>query len=140
MLFESSLFESWAVGAVMGVRQLSLAVAPASANAPSGSSGTGSTGGGVTQMTFFHPNGSGLPGINALHSLANGLGGWAMIFALVGLVIGAAVWALGAHSQNYHQSVAGRRAVLVSGAAALLVGAAPGIIGFFFNTGTSIHA
>lgn len=88
---------------------------------------------------FFKPNGSGLPGISELHTLANGLGSWALIVSLAGLVIGAAVWALGSHSQNYHQSVAGRRAVLVSGAAALLVGAAPGIIGFFFSAGTGIH-
>ena len=52
-------------------------------------------------------------------------GAWALIAALVGLVIGAAAWALGVHSQNYQQSMVGRRAVLVSGLAALLIGAAP---------------
>ena len=62
-----------------------------------------------------------------------------MILALVGLVIGAAAWALGAHSQNYHQSFVGRRAVLVSGLAALLIGAAPTLINFFFGAGTSLH-
>jgi len=43
------------------------------------------------------------------------------------------------HSQNYHQSFAGRRAVLVSGVAALLIGAAPILINFFFHTGTGLH-
>lgn len=105
-------------------------------------SSAGSTFGQTTSgagLGFFKPNGSGLPGISELHTLANGLGSWALIVALVGLVIGAAVWALGSHSQNYHQSVAGRRAVLVSGAAALLVGAAPGIISFFFNAGSGVR-
>jgi len=73
----------------------------------------------------LNPDPSSLPGGGTLQQLTNGLGGWALILALAGLVIGAAAWALGAHSQNYHQSFAGRRAVLVSGVAALLIGAAP---------------
>jgi hypothetical protein len=92
---------------------------------------------GSSPVTFFSPSGTGMPGIPTIQRLVDTLGYWAMILALVGLVIGAAVWALGAHSQNYNQSVTGRRAVLVSGAAALLIGAAPGIIKFFFNAGRS---
>jgi len=79
------------------------------------------------------------PGGSALQQLTNGIGGWALILSLVGLVIGAAAWALGAHSQNYHQSFVGRRAVLVSGLAALLIGGAPAVINFFFSTGYAIH-
>jgi hypothetical protein len=33
----------------------------------------------------------------------------------------------------------GRRAVLVSGLAALLIGAAPTLINFFFGAGTNLH-
>jgi hypothetical protein len=87
----------------------------------------------------FVPDPSQLPGGSALQQLTNGIGGWALVLSLVGLVIGAAAWALGAHSQNYHQSFVGRRAVLVSGLAALLIGAAPAVINFFFNTGYAIH-
>ena len=84
------------------------------------------------------PNVKSLPGSQALQSLTNGLGAWALALALIGLLIGAAAWALGAHSQNYQQSYSGRRAVLVSGLAALIIGAAPGIISFFFNTGVGV--
>ncbi len=80
-----------------------------------------------------------LPGGTTLQNLTNGIGGWALILSLVGLVVGAALWALGAHSQNFHQSFAGRRAVLVSGVAALLIGAAPALINFFFHTGLGVH-
>jgi hypothetical protein len=80
-----------------------------------------------------------LPGGGTLQSLVNGLGAWALIAALVGLVIGAAAWALGVHSQNFQQSMVGRRAVLVSGFAALLIGAAPHIVDFFFNQGHTLH-
>ncbi len=87
----------------------------------------------------LNPDPSKLPGGSTLQSLTNGIGGWALILSLVGLVIGAAAWALGAHSQNYHQSFIGRRAVLVCGLAALLIGAAPEIISFFYRTGTGVH-
>ncbi len=80
-----------------------------------------------------------LPGGNVLQHLMNGLDGWALALSLVGLVIGAAAWALGSHGQNYQQSFVGRRAVLISGLAALLIGAGPGIVNFFFNTGQGVH-
>jgi hypothetical protein len=87
----------------------------------------------------LHANPSELPGGAVLQRLANGIGGWALVLALIGLLVGAAVWALGAHSQNYHQSLAGRRAVVVSGLAALVVGAAPGIVNFFFHAGQGVR-
>ncbi|HUI04687.1 MAG TPA: DUF6112 family protein [Acidimicrobiales bacterium] len=85
------------------------------------------------------PDPSNLPGGDVLQGLTNGLGGWALVLALVGLLVGAAAWALGAHAQNYHQAFNGRRTVLVSGLAALLIGAAPAIINFFFHTGQGVH-
>jgi hypothetical protein len=85
------------------------------------------------------PDTGALPGGSTLQHLIDGLGGWALVLALAGLVIGAAAWALGSHSQNPHQSFVGRRAVIVSGLAALIIGAAPTLINFFFHTGTRIH-
>lgn len=82
---------------------------------------------------------SNLPGSQQLQDLANGIGGWALTLCLVALVVGATAWALGSHSQNYQQTYVGRKAVLISGLAALLIGAAPPLINFFFNTGLSIH-
>lgn len=79
-----------------------------------------------------------LPGSTAIHRLMDGLEWWALIMALAGLVLGAALWALGAHSQNYQQSFVGKRAVLVSGLAALIVGVGPVLINFFFGTGHGI--
>ena len=85
------------------------------------------------------PDTGALPGGNVLQNLMNGLDGWALALSLVGMVIGAAAWALGSHGQNYQQSFVGRRAVLISGLAALLIGAGPGIVNFFFNTGQGVH-
>jgi Family of unknown function (DUF6112) len=85
------------------------------------------------------PDPSQLPGGQVLQNLMNGLDSWALALALVGLVIGAAAWALGSHGQNYQQSYVGRKAVLISGLAALLIGAGPGIVNFFYHAGSGVH-
>ena len=84
------------------------------------------------------PDPGALPGSGTFEKLARGLEWWALALALAGLVVGAATWALGSHSQNFHQSVTARRAVLVSGLAALVIGAGPAIISFFFHSGASV--
>src|SRR5438046_1335720 len=78
----------------------------------------------------------GVAGMGAVGKLTDGLGAWALGLALAALVVGAALWAVGAHAQNFQQSLVGRRAVLVSGLAALLIGAAPALVNFFFHAGT----
>jgi MFS family permease len=87
----------------------------------------------------LNPAPGNLPGGAVLQQLTNGIGGWALIGALVALVIGAAAWALGSHAQNYQQSFTGRKTVLIAGLAALLIGAAPAIINFFFHAGQGVH-
>ena len=42
-------------------------------------------------------------------------------------------------AKNTQQSYSGRKAVLVSGFAALLIGAGPAIVNFFFSTGQGVH-
>ena len=79
-----------------------------------------------------------LPGGEVLQNLTNGVMGWALILSLVALVVSAVAWALGSNSNNYQYSVAGRRGVVIAGLAALLIGAAPAIINFFFDTGTTV--
>jgi hypothetical protein len=85
------------------------------------------------------PDTGSLPGGAALQSLMNGVGGWALALSLVALVIGAAAWALGSHSQNYQQTFVGRRAVMISALAALLIGAGPAIVNFFYGVGQGVH-
>src|SRR6266540_3741306 len=85
-----------------------------------------------------NPDPNGLPGSPALQQLVNGLAFWGLLAALAGLVISAAVWALSAHSGNYHHAGVGRRGTLVAAAAAFLVGAAPAIISFFESLGNTV--
>jgi hypothetical protein len=87
----------------------------------------------------LQPSVTSLPGGALLQQITNGLGAWALILALIGLIVGAAMWAIGAHSNNYQQSYSGRRTVLASGGAALVIGAAPALVNFFFHAGQGIH-
>jgi len=87
----------------------------------------------------LNPSTTDLPGGSVLQQLANGLGAWALIGSLIALLLGAVMWAIGSHTQNMHQSSAGRRAVVTSLAAAILIGAAPSLINFFFSTGLKVH-
>ena len=84
------------------------------------------------------PDPNGLPGSTALESLISGVAFWALLAALGGLLISAAVWALSSHSGNYHHASMGRRGTIISALAAFLVGAAPAIIAFFQNLGGTV--
>ena len=86
----------------------------------------------------LQPDAGGLPGAPILQRLADGIGGWALIASMLGIVIGAVLWAFGHYSQNYQQAYNGRRGVMVSALAAVLIGGAPHIIGFFLGQGTGI--
>lgn len=85
------------------------------------------------------PSTTALPGSAALQQLADGIAAWALIGALIALLLGAGLWAVGSHTQNMHQSASGRRAVVTSLVAAVLIGAAPSLVNFFFHTGLNIH-
>ena len=84
------------------------------------------------------PSTTALPGSAALQQLANGIAAWALVGSLIGLLFGAGMWALGANTQNSSQSLVGRRAVFASLVAAILIGAAPHLINFFFATGQKV--
>ena len=85
------------------------------------------------------PDPGALPGFNVLHGLTNGIGGWALIAAMVGVVIGAVMWAFGHYSHNYQQAYNGRRGVLLSGLAAILIGGAPHIVNLLVQQGNTIQ-
>lgn len=78
-----------------------------------------------------------LPGSNVLQQLVNGAEAWALVLAVLGAFVGAAVWALAAHTHNHHYAARGRTAALVSGASALIVGSAPGLVNFFSHLGST---
>ncbi len=84
-----------------------------------------------------HPSLTGLPGSNVLQQLVNGAEAWALAIALLGAFIGAGLWAVASHTHNHHYAARGRMAALISGASALVVGSAPGLVNFFQHLGTT---
>jgi hypothetical protein len=48
----------------------------------------------------MNPDPNGLPGGQVLQQLTDGIGNWALIAALIGMVVGAAIWGLGHYSQE----------------------------------------
>jgi hypothetical protein len=82
------------------------------------------------------PDLKGLPGSNVLQQLVNGVEAWALVITLLGTFVGAGLWAVASHTHNPHYAARGRMAALVSGAAALMIGAAPGLVNFFQALGT----
>jgi Family of unknown function (DUF6112) len=84
-----------------------------------------------------HPNLTSLPGSNVLQQLVNGAEAWALAIALLGAFVGAALWAVASHTHNHQYAARGRMAAVISGASALIVGAAPGLVNFFERLGTT---
>lgn len=84
-----------------------------------------------------HPDLRGLPGSNVLQQLVNGAEAWSLAIALLGTFVGAGLWAVASHTHNHQYAGRGRMAALISAAAALVVGAAPGLINFFQHLGTT---
>jgi hypothetical protein len=83
-----------------------------------------------------HPDMTGLPGSNVLQQLVNGAEAWSLAITLLGAFVGAGIWAVASHTHNHQYAARGRMAALISAAAALLVGAAPGLVNFFQHLGT----
>ena len=91
----------------------------------------------VIAAVTAQPDLKALPGSNILQQLVNGAEAWALAIALLGAFVGAAVWAVASHTHNHHYAARGRMAALISGASALIVGAAPGLVNFFERLGTT---
>jgi Family of unknown function (DUF6112) len=86
-----------------------------------------------------HPELTNLPGSRVLQQLVNGAQGWALALALIGVFIGAAVWAIATHSHNPHYAGKGKGAALVSAGSALAIGAGPGLVNFFESLGSHVR-
>lgn len=85
----------------------------------------------IMQDPGVSPNTSGLPGLPEVRTLAGATITFALVSCVVALIISAAAWALGSINGNPHVAGKGRIGVLVSLAAAILIGSANSLIRFF---------
>ena len=84
------------------------------------------------------PNGNGLPGLGEVRRIVGALLTWGLVACVAGLVVSAMVWAISSNAGNYHGTSKGKTGALVSAVAALLIGGANAIIGFFAPAGQRI--
>lgn len=84
------------------------------------------------------PGESNIPGSNVANDLIGGLMFYSLLFCIVGVVLSAGLWAIGSFSQNYTQSVNGKKGFLVCAGAALAIGCAQLFINFFYSKGDEV--
>jgi hypothetical protein len=85
------------------------------------------------------PNEGGLPGLDVLKQVMGSVNLFGIIAVVGALAVSAAVWAWGHHSGGHQAEANGKKGVLVSACAALLLGSANGIVAFFSALGTQVH-
>jgi hypothetical protein len=81
------------------------------------------------------PNAGALPDTAKLQQLVDGMYFWVLLLTLAALVTAAAVWAWGSQSNNLRAASDGRRGVAVALLAALVIGAAPTLVNWFYGLG-----
>ncbi|GAB3077605.1 hypothetical protein GCM10027053_47590 [Intrasporangium mesophilum] len=93
----------------------------------------------LTVPADVSPNTDGLPGIAALERIVGGLLTIGLVAAVAGVALSAIAWAIGSHSSNPHVAGRGKTGVLVSVAAAMLIGAANALVNFFHAAGAAVR-
>jgi hypothetical protein len=81
------------------------------------------------------PNAGALPDTAKLQQLVDGMYFWVLLLTLAALVAAAAVWAWGSQSNNLRAASDGRRGVAVALLAALVIGAGPTLVNWFYGLG-----
>jgi hypothetical protein len=89
----------------------------------------------LAQQVNFTPDFDAIPGAGPVQQLINGIGAFALLLSLVGIIIGGAMWGVGSLSSNYHQAAVGKRATLYSVVGAVIVGAAAALVNWAFSLG-----
>ncbi|WP_059006622.1 DUF6112 family protein [Streptomyces specialis] len=85
------------------------------------------------------PNEGGLPGLGVLKQVMGSVNLFSIIAVVGALAVSAGVWAWGHHSGGHHAEANGKKGVLICSGAALLLGAANGIVAFFSALGEQVH-
>ncbi|MFI0942761.1 DUF6112 family protein [Streptomyces sp. NPDC021020] len=85
------------------------------------------------------PAEGGLPGLAVLKQVMGSLNLFGIIAVVGAMAVSAGVWAWGHHTGGHQAEASGKKGVLVCAGAALLLGAANGIVAFFSTLGTQVH-
>ncbi|HKE99392.1 MAG TPA: DUF6112 family protein [Actinomycetes bacterium] len=89
----------------------------------------------LAQNVRMRPDFSVIPGSNTLQQLINGVGAFALLLSLIGVIVGGGMWGVGSLSSNHHAATIGKRATMYSIAGALIVGAGAALVNWAFGLG-----
>lgn len=81
---------------------------------------------------------SGFFGAGLAQEFMQGIAFIALVLVVIGVILSAGLWAVGSFSNNYTQSVNGKKGFLICAAAALAIGAAVVGVDFFFSEGQQL--
>jgi hypothetical protein len=81
-----------------------------------------------------------LPGLATFKGLVLGLIPYALVACVAAFLIGAILWAVGAFGHNPQHSSRGKTTLIVALVAALLVGGAAYLVGWFHGVGATVSA
>lgn len=84
------------------------------------------------------PKEGGLPGLAVLKDVVSSINLFGIIAVVAALAVAGVMWAWGSHSGNHQAEANGKKGVMISAGAALLLGGANGIVSFFSAMGTRI--
>lgn len=83
-------------------------------------------------------NDNGLPGVREAERIVGALLTFGVIAAIAGVAMSSIVWAIGGHSVNPQMTHRGKTGVIVSLAAAVLIGGADALVQFFTHAGAGL--
>ncbi|TBO59498.1 hypothetical protein EYS09_11670 [Streptomyces kasugaensis] len=96
----------------------------------------------VVQLAYgpgIKPNEGGLPGLPVLKDVMGSVNLFGITAVVGALAVSAGMWAWGHHSGGHQAEANDKKGVLVSAGAALLLGAANGVVAFFSTLGSQVH-
>lgn len=93
----------------------------------------------VIAKVDVNPNPSGIPGGAAAQKILNGAAAFGLLACVGAVILGAAQWGFGSHSNNVSHADDGKRRMLKGVGGAFGIGAAAALINFFFDAGTAVH-
>jgi len=84
------------------------------------------------------PDAGGLPGGQLAKNWVKGVAFYGLVFTAIGSVLSGGLWAVGSFSNNYTQSVNGKKGFLVCAGAALAIGATNVLVKYFYDAGQTL--
>lgn len=93
----------------------------------------------ISGLDNIQPGLHDMPGDSAIRNGLAILMYVSLAMCIAGIILSAGLWAIGSFSNNYTQSINGKKGFLICVASALFIGAAYFLVNYFFQMGQSAN-